>query len=98
MEKYALTQQEAGLVLGVDFESEEVNPENINAILEVCTSGPGLANSYVLRGGYRGVHEHKDYVVIPVQYYQIDSEKHESLSLRYENNKVYLDRLLFFSK
>lgn len=83
-ESYFLDKDEVALLLGIDY-----HPDNeiidINAALEACVGGPGLANAYVLGLNYRGVHKNKNFVVIPVQYYQISREMHENLGIEHSS-------------
>ena len=76
---YALDRNETSLLLGTDYRPSDDILE-LNATLEACTSGPGLANAYVLGGSHHGISKERDYVVIPVQYYKIEEKTHKLLS------------------
>lgn len=82
-----LTRREAWLALGKDCEFVSTC-EDINAMCEASTGGPGLANAYVLGWRVHGIHQEHGYTVIPVQYYQIDIERHKELGIEF--NKDYL--------
>lgn len=89
---YALDRDETALLLGTDYRSGDQIGET-NATLEACTSGPGLANAYVLGLDHLGVHKERNYAVVPVQYYKIDKKIHESLAIA-ARGKEGLERMI----
>ncbi len=74
-----VNKEEAKIVLGVDYFEEK--HEAIFAMLEACDGGPGLANAYSLGGTHHFGEMKYPYVTIPVQYYQIDPKRADSLAL-----------------
>jgi len=83
-----LTHNEVHLVLGNEMDSL---PVNIIAMCEASTGGPEPANAYLLGPKMHGIHRDGD-IIIPVQYYKIDSNRHEELGI--ESNKKYLKLLV----
>ena len=76
-----ITEEEAALILGIDYFSE-ARPDDINAMLDACTGGPGLANAYVLGGSHSGGNnKDPNFVNIPIQYYSIQKRIYDSLAL-----------------
>lgn len=82
-----LTRREVYLTLGKDCHFE-ATPEEISAMFEAATGGPGLANAYVLGWRVHGIHETPGTTVVPVQYYRINLERHKKLSV--ESDQDYL--------
>lgn len=86
-----LTWREAELVLGKDSFFER-NYEDVRAMIEAGTGGPGLANAYVLGDRYGLMHNQPRHTIIGVQFYKINPQRHKELGI--ESDKRALDRIV----
>src|SRR3989344_2281047 len=87
-----ITLDEAKLVLGKDYDYQS-DTASINAMIEGATSGPGLANAYLLGESVDGSFIGANHIgFFPIQYLKINPEKHKELGI--ESDKERLDRLV----
>lgn len=84
-----LTLGEMNIVLGKDHYFE-CTLQDANAMLQAATSGPSIANAYLLGGIYNGVHENHRYSVVPIQYYKISKTDHKRLGIKAEKKLLEL--------
>jgi hypothetical protein len=90
-ETFLLNDGEARLLLGEDGEH---SISRMNAMLEACASGPGLANAYVLGSGLSmGTGGNSNYLAVPVQYYKISEEAYVALGVE-RIREVVLSKLV----
>ncbi|MBI4154184.1 hypothetical protein HY501_02515 [Candidatus Woesearchaeota archaeon] len=90
-----LTSPEMRLVLGKDYSGNH-DTSDIHAMLEVGGNGPARANAYVLGNKVSGIHQYHQFVVVAVQYYRIDPQRHRELGISSRrNNETWKGNLAF---